>query len=103
MYPPPPGSAPGYHAAHHCTLRYTPSVSSGIHAYACRPSGPTLTGSTESAAVSLPKCSASFSFITSMPPTARTANTARMITAVILITNCTRSVQSTAHIPAATA
>ena len=40
------------------------------------------------------------SFSLSMPPTARTAYTARMITALILITNCTRSVHSTAHIPA---
>ena len=30
--PPPPGSAPGYHAAHHWTLRYVANVSSGIQA-----------------------------------------------------------------------
>ncbi len=37
-----------------------------------------------------------------IPPTASTAYTARMMTAVILMTNCTRSVHSTAHMPAAT-
>ena len=75
----------------------------GIHAYAMIPCGVTLTGSTERAAVSLPKWTMSFDFITSMPPTARTAYTASTITAPILTTNWTRSVHSTAHIPAATA
>src|SRR5579871_2039044 len=28
-YPPPPGSAPGYHADHHCTPRYIRKVSTG--------------------------------------------------------------------------
>ncbi len=37
-----------------------------------------------------------------MPPTALTAYTASTMTAVILMTNCTRSVHSTAHMPAAT-
>ncbi len=36
-----------------------------------------------------------------MPPTFRTANQARRMTAVILMTSCTRSVQRTAHMPAA--
>ena len=57
------------------------------------------TGSTDSAAVSLPKCAATPALSAVMPPTARTAYTASMITAVILITNCTRSVHSTAHMP----
>src|SRR6185437_5714561 len=61
-----------------------------------------LTGSTESAAVELPKCAATPALSLAMPPTARTAYTARITTADILITNCTRSVHSTAHIPAAT-
>ena len=100
-YPPPPGSAPGYHAAHHCTDRNTRSATSGIQAYASIPDGPNETGSTESAARSLPNFTASPALSASMPPTASTAYTARMITADILITNCTRSVQSTAHIPAA--
>ena len=42
----------------------------------------------------------SLSFIWSMPPTAFTAATARMITIVILRTNWNRSVTSTPHSPA---
>ena len=41
----------------------------------------------------------SFVFIASMPPTARTANTARMITMLILTTNWKTSVTSTPHSP----
>src|ERR1051325_7403642 len=74
----------------------------GIHAYAVMPPPENEIGKTDSAAVSLPKCAASFVLSASMPPTARTENTARTITAVILITNCTRSVHKTAHMPAAT-
>jgi hypothetical protein len=99
---PPPGSAPGYHAAHHCTPRKTANVRIGIHAYSVSPPPLNDTGSTESAAVSLPKWAANLVFIAVMPPTALTAKTASTITAVILITNCTRSVHSTAHMPAAT-
>src|SRR5207244_1193583 len=41
----------------------------------------------------------SFVFIASIPPTARTANTARMITMLILTTNWNTSVTSTPHNP----
>jgi hypothetical protein len=66
------------------------------------PFPPKEMGGTEIAAFSLPKCSASFILIVAIPPTARTAYTASTMTAVILMTNCTRSVHSTAHMPAAT-
>jgi len=81
----------------------TPSAVSGIQGYAERCPLWIETGKTESPADSLPKCAATPAFSAFMPPTARTAKTASTMTAVILITNCTRSVQSTAQSPAATA
>ncbi len=54
------------------------------------------------APVSAARCAsmrASLAFMASMPPTASTANTARTITMPILMTNWTRSVHSTPHMP----
>ncbi len=67
------------------------------------PSGPIRTGSTDSAAVSLPKCAATPSLSAAIPPTASTEYTASTMTAVIMMMNWKKSVHSTAHSPAATA
>ena len=69
---------------------YTRKVSIGIHAE--------LTSGTKLRTSPRP-LSTSFVFIASMPPTARTAKTARMITMLILITNWNTSVTSTPHKP----
>src|SRR6267154_1661768 len=89
-YPPPPGSAPGYHVAHQFTETYTRNVIIGIHTE--------FRLGTRFNASPRP-LDTSFSFITSMPPTAFTANTASTITMPILITNCTMSVTSTPQSP----
>src|SRR5206468_10652487 len=89
-YPPPPGSAPGYQVAHQLSEMYTRKVSIGIHAEVM--SGTKLS-------TSLRPPSTTFVFMASIPPTARTTNTARMITMLILTTNWNMSVTSTPHRP----
>src|SRR5271170_3666176 len=75
-YPPPPGSAPGYHVDHQFIEMYTRNVIIGIHAE--------LRSGTKLSTDPCPPCAtprawssaASLSFNPSMPPTASTANTA---------------------------
>ena len=69
---------------------YTKKAIIGIHAEPT--AGTMLNASPRPAATS-------FAFIASMPPTAFTANTARMITIDILMTNWNRSVTSTPQRP----
>src|SRR6266498_3394195 len=69
---------------------YTKNAIIGIHAEPT--AGTMLNASPRPAATS-------FVFIASMPPTAFTANTARMITIDILMTNWNRSVTSTPQRP----
>src|SRR5206468_5244070 len=90
-YPPPPGSAPGYHVAHQFTDTYTRNVIIGIHTEF--KAGTRFNASPRPLEIS-------FSYIMSMRPTAFTANTASTITMPILITNCTMSVTSTPQSPA---
>src|SRR3954463_11610317 len=72
IYPPPPGSAPGYQLAHQFKLIQTRNdrnhddVQSGTKAKVFRP----VTAS----------CAAIFATSPSMPPTAATANTAKAVT-----------------------
>ncbi len=89
-YPPPPGSAPGYHVAHQLSEMYTRKVIIGIHAE-CR-SGTRLSASPRPLVTN-------WAFIAAMPPTAFTAKTANAMTIPILMTNCTMSVTSTPHRP----
>ena len=96
MYPPPPGSAPGYQLAHQLRLSSTRKLrkngdaDDGINASVSRACP--LTACVASKART---CAASGP----IPPTAWTAKYASRMTMHILRTNCTRSVQSTAHRP----
>src|ERR1700684_1824307 len=105
-YPPPPGSAPGYQLAHHCTPRYNTNV---------------ITGSVQIASVVQPRWklgknavtslvgwpvarTASFtcescSFSNVMPPIFETATHASTMIIVIFKTNWNRSVTSTPQSP----
>src|SRR5689334_10561568 len=99
MYPPPPGSAPGYQVAHQFIEMYTRNVIIGIHAEL-------RSGTKLSAEPAVPVASplarsmaASCCFIESIPPTAWIAATASTITMVILMTNWNRSVTRTPQSP----
>src|ERR1051326_7577878 len=105
-YPPPPGSAPGYHASHHCMHKYTKKVSSGsVHiASDVQPrwkSGRKPTGSE----VGTPVCRALVSTTEScvrkacIPPIFETATQASTTIIVIFNTNWKRSVTRTPHSP----
>jgi hypothetical protein len=95
MYPPPPGSAPGYHDAHQLTPRYTAMVMAGIHAALSR-------GSMASAASVEPYTPSRPASIPWMPPTAWTAKTARMMAPAIASPNWKKSVTTTPQRPATT-
>src|SRR5262245_12252030 len=86
IYPPPPGSAPGYHLAHQFTLKKTRNIS---HHESCD-DGMKRRNSAPFASV-MRCCSCG------TPPTAITAKTASAMTIDILSTNCTTSVHSTDH------
>src|SRR5947209_7132068 len=93
MYPPPPGSAPGYQLAHQFKLRNTrnmmnqPLDQSGTNASVFLPL-PTMAS-----------CNASFSCSALNPPTARTAKNASAMTTLIFRTNWITSVHNTDHNP----
>src|SRR6266404_1429442 len=93
MYPPPPGSAPGYQLAHQFRLKKIKNMMNQLEVQ-----------SGTKASVSLPppmaaSWIASCAFSAAMPPTARTAKNANAITTNIFSTNWITSVQSTDHSP----
>src|SRR5580704_16789777 len=101
MYPPPPGSAPGYQNAHHCTPRYTQKVITGrvqsvSLANPWEKSGRNPSGSAPPFfARNAPICA----IIELIPPVAFTAYHAIAITMHIFIINRKRSVQNTPESP----
>src|ERR1700721_2378787 len=82
MYPPPPGSDPGYQNAHHCTPRYTQNVITGnvqsvSLAKPCEKSGRNASGSEPPF---LTRRAAIWLIIELMPPVAFTAYQAMAMT-----------------------
>src|SRR5882757_10129043 len=93
MYPPPPGSAPGYQLAHQFRLRKTRNMMNQL-----------VVQSGTNASVFVPlftaaSCKASFACNASKPPTARTAKNASATTTLIFSTNWITSVHNTDHNP----
>src|SRR5712671_6433714 len=103
MYPPPPGSAPGYQKAHHCSPRFTTNVSAGrVHNNSVL-SGLEKSGKNDVASPASGPAAARISARRAsrllIPPQAITAKYATAITMLILSTNWNKSVHRTPHNP----
>src|SRR5215470_16992512 len=103
IYPPPPGSAPGYQNAHHCRPMFTRKVRAGRVHKASELNGREKSGKKDVASPAVEPVAAriktSRASRLSIPPHALTAYQATAITMLIFKTNWNRSVQSTPHNP----
>ena len=97
MYPPPPGSAPGYDDAHQLTPMNTRNVVSGIQL--ASPDGTKARIEPPPLATCCASMCASPALSAAIPPTAATAATASTTAIVIFTMNCRKSVTSTDQKP----
>src|SRR2546429_7907423 len=95
MYPPPPGSAPGYQNAHHCRPRYTVNVITGRAHIAWKVKGREKSGKkavgSAAAGPAAARIAASFGRMGCIPPTAAIADHAKPMTEAIFRANLKRT------------